>query len=107
LADFEAHLEEFQALDARVVAASVDDHELAAKTVARHQITYPVACGLSAPRMAELTGAFWDEEKGYLHATGFLLRPDGNVAGAVYSTGPVGRYVAADVLGMIRYLSKT
>jgi len=28
------------------------------------------------------------------------------VAQAVYSTGPVGRYVAADVIGLIDYLSK-
>ncbi len=34
----------------------------------------------------------------FLHATGFLLHPDGHVVNAVYSTGPIGRFTANDVL---------
>lgn len=106
MADFESKLEELRSLDVEVVAASVDELDDARKTVARHGLGFPVGYGLDAAGFAEQTGAFWDEAKGYVHATGFVLRPDGRVAAAVYSTGPIGRYVAADVVGLIRYLGR-
>ncbi len=46
-------------------------------------------------------------EKKFLHATGFLIRPENRVAVACYSTGAVGRLVAKDVLKLVRgYKSK-
>jgi hypothetical protein len=33
-----------------------------------------------------------------------LLAPDGKILNAVYSSGPIGRLVAEDVIGMITYL---
>ncbi len=89
-----------------IIGASVDTLEDAQKTVERHKLTFPIAYGLNAKEFSALTGAFYDAEKGHIHATGFMIKPDGTIAGAVYSTGPVGRYVAADCLGMIKYLSK-
>ena len=90
----------------KVIAASVDTIEDAQKTVDRHKLTFPVAHGLSAREFSQRTGAFFDDAKGFLEATGFLLRPDGVVATAVYSTGAIGRLTAADTLGMIDYLNK-
>lgn len=97
---------DFDALGTTIIAASVDSLENARKTISRHEITFPVAYGLDPAAVGNMTGAFWDPEKGYLHATGFMIRPDGKLAGAVYSTGPVGRYRAEDTLGLIQYLSK-
>jgi len=51
--------------------------------------------------MAALTGAFWDRGKGFLDASGFILTPKGEVAAAVYSRGPLGRYDARTTLGWI------
>ena len=42
----------------------------------------------------------------FFHATGFILKPDGVVASAVYSTGPIGRFTAADALAVVNFLSK-
>jgi hypothetical protein len=39
-----------------------------------------------------------------IQATGFLLAPDGKILNAVYSSGPLGRLVAEDVIGMVAYL---
>jgi len=33
-----------------------------------------------------------------------LLAPDGKILNAVYSSGPIGRLVAEDVIGMVTYL---
>ena len=89
-----------------MIGASVDTLENAQKTLARHKLTFPLAYGVNAKEVSSLTGAFYDAEKGYLHATGFLIQPDGRVAVAVYSTGGIGRFMAADCLGMIDHLSK-
>jgi hypothetical protein len=74
--------------------------------VERKKLTFPIAYGLDARAFAAATGAFFDDVKGYIHATGFILRPDGKVDEAVYSTGPIGRFVSADVLFLIDYRTK-
>lgn len=55
--------------------------------------------------MAAITGAYINETpRRYLEATGFVLAPDGRLLNAVYSSGPLGRLVAEDVMGMVAYL---
>jgi len=101
LADFQSIIAEYDAKKIAVVAASADKLADALSTVSRHQLTFPVAYGLDAAQIVALTGAFWDRDKGFLHATGFILTPEGEVAAAVYSTGPLGRYDARTTLGWI------
>jgi len=103
LADFQSHILEYEAQGIAVVAASVDSLQDAMTTVSRHQLAFPVAYGLDGPAVAAQTVAFWEKEKGFLHATGFILTPTGAVAAALYSTGPIGRYVAKEVLGWITF----
>ena len=72
----------------------------------RKNLTFPIAYGLDARAFAAMTGAFFDDVRGYLHATGFILKPDGKVYEAVYSTGHIGRFVSADALFLIDYRIK-
>jgi hypothetical protein len=74
--------------------------------VERKKLTFPIAYGLDARAFAAATGAFFDDVTGYIHAAGFILRPDGIIDEAVYSTGPIGRFTSADALFMIDYRSK-
>lgn len=90
----------------QLLAFSVDALEEAQKTQERQSITFPLAYGVNGPNFAAQTGAFYDADKGFLHASGFLLQPDGRLAAAVYSTGAIGRYTPAEVLGMIDYMLK-
>lgn len=90
----------------QLLAISVETLEKAQETQQRLSITYPLAYGVNGPNFARQTGAFFDADKGFLHASGFLLQPDSRLAGAVYSTGGIGRYVSADVLGMLDSLMK-
>lgn len=103
LESFQRHRERFEEADVRVVALSADPEAEAEATVEEHGLDYPVGFGLDPARMRETLGAYVDEEDGYVQATGFVLRPGGTVALAVYSSGAVGRLVAEDALGLVAY----
>jgi peroxiredoxin len=97
---------EYEARKIRVIGASVDSLEDARKIAEQRKLTFPLAYKLNARNFAAKTGAFFDEGKGYIHATGFILRPDGKIENAVYSTGPIGRLTAADTLTLVDYRTK-
>lgn len=103
MADFQALSGELEAEQISIVAASVDPLEKAKQTVERLGITFPVAYGMDAEEVSRVTGAYYDSERKIIHATGFLIRPEGTVEVACYSTGPVGRLVARDVLGLVKF----
>lgn len=106
MADFQNKAGDFEAAGVRLLAVSVDAEAHAQQTVQTLQLSYPVGYGISSDEVSASTGAYFDAEKKYLHATGFIMRPDGTVAGGVYSTGPVGRYTAADALDIVTAWSK-
>jgi len=56
------------------VAASVDQLADARKTVAEHGLSFAVGYGLDALEIANRYGAFFEGEKKFLHATGFLIK---------------------------------
>ncbi len=108
MADFQNKIVEFDQRSVALVAATADSLENGKKTVEQVQLTYPLAYGLDAREFSAKTGAFFDEEKNCLQSTGFILDHDGKVTHAVYSTGPgpMSRYVAADCLDLVDYLTK-
>jgi peroxiredoxin len=101
LADFQANIEKLTAANAAIVAASVDGREDAEKMALAEGVTFPLAFGLDALAVARALGSFYQAEDPYLHATGFMLHPDGTIARGVYSTGAVGRITADDCLRSI------
>ncbi len=108
MADFQKSIDSFRDIGAPVVALSVDSAEHAEETVEKHRLEYPVLYGLDAHEMAERIGCYIDEEgePPYLQATGFILDPEGRVAHATYSSGPIGRLVARDTAGKVEYMQK-
>lgn len=103
LADFQRELHRFDDASVRVVALSADPEEEARETVEAHGIDFPVGYGLDPGRVRLEHGAYIGDEGSFVQATGFVLRPGGTVELAVYSTGAVGRLIAADALGLIEY----
>lgn len=87
----------------KVVAASVDTEEDAKKTMAECGIDFPVGYGADGKALSALTGCFYEERRQILHSTGYVLRPDSTIAVGVYSTGPIGRLVWQDVLGLVQF----
>jgi hypothetical protein len=103
LAAFERAQETLQSEGITTVAASTDGPDRASATVAEHALTFPVGYGLPLKETARLLGSFYDPEREVLHATGFVIRPDRHIAVAQYSSGPIGRLVWRDVLGLVRF----
>lgn len=88
----------------KMTALWVDDEQTTEQFTAKHGITFPLGHSADAHAIAELTGAFVNEDPLYLQSTGFVLNPQGTVVVSVYSSGAIGRLVPEDVTGLFRYL---
>ena len=84
--------------------SGVGDEKITAELTASNGLTFPLGHGADARAVAELTGAFVNEDPLYLQSTGFVLDPQGKVIVRVYSSGAIGRLVPEDVLGLVGYL---
>jgi peroxiredoxin len=91
-------------LGAQVVALSADTEPHTAGLIEQHDLTFPVGYGADARHLAQLTGAFFNDDPLYVQSTGFVLDPDGRVIVSVYSSGAIGRLVPDDVVGLISHL---
>ncbi len=89
--------------DVKIFAGSSDPLDQAKEAVEKTSAAYPVAYGMDAVEISKITGAYYDQDKKYLHPTGFLIRPDNTIDVACYSSGPVGRIVAKNVLGLVKF----
>lgn len=87
-------------LGVTVVAASVDSVADTASLAEALRLGYvTMLADLDGPAVAAATGAaIQTGEKTFLHATGFILAPDGAIVNSVYSSGPIGRFSANDAL---------
>jgi peroxiredoxin len=101
---FQRAAESLADVGAKIVALSVDDETTTRELIAKHHLAFPVGHSADAHRIAAATGAFVNDEPTYLQSTGFVLDPEGRVVVSVYSSGAIGRLVAEDVVGLIRYL---
>jgi peroxiredoxin len=106
LAGFSRAHEPLTELGVKVVALSVDDEQASAALAAKHKLRFPVGHSADAAKVAAATGAYVNDDPRYLQSTGFVLAPDATVRVAVYSSEAIGRLVADDVTGYIRYLTE-
>jgi len=106
LAAFSRAVDTLTELGVKVVALSVDDEETSAALAAKHKLRFPVGHSADAGKVAAATGAYANDDPHYLQSTGFVLAPDGTAQVAVYSSDGIGRLVADDVAGHIRYLTE-
>ena len=102
MAEFNESLDKLKSQGIGVVALSIDAEKYAQKSVDKHDVKFPVIYGLDAREIAPLFGGFIEEEKGFFHATNFILK-DGKVRHATYSTGPLGRLQADHVSMLVGY----
>ncbi len=99
--DFQKNIKDFERRNIQVIAASADTWDEALGTVERYKLTFRIGYGLNPREISALTGAFYNEKERYLHATGFIVGPDGKIEDAVYSSRSIGRLVAKDCLEFI------
>ncbi len=103
MAEFQSAIKEFEAEEITVIAGSVDPIEKAKETAEKAKVTFPVGYGLDPEKVSAITGTYYEKEKKYLHAANFLIRPDKTIEVACYSSGPIGRFVAKDVLWLVKF----
>lgn len=106
MAAFEKAQSRLQEDQIAVVAASTDPRDKAEATVQEHSLTYPIGYGLPLEETAATLGAFYEPTRRVLHATGLVLKPDGTIAVAQYSSGPIGRLVWQDIVGLVQFYKK-
>jgi peroxiredoxin len=106
LAAFDKAQEKLREEGISVIAASIDPLEKAQGIVSELGLTIPIGYGLPVKETAAALGAFYEERRQILHATGFVIKPDKTLAVAQYSSGPIGRLVWQDVLGLVQFYKR-
>jgi peroxiredoxin len=106
LAAFEKARPKLEEESIRVIAASTDPLDKAGETVKEHALGFPVGYALPVKETAATLGAFYEEKRGFLQATGFVVKPDRTIAVSQFSSGPIGRLVWQDVLGLVQFYKK-
>jgi peroxiredoxin len=81
----------------------VDPNDKTREFAEKLGLTYSVAYGLDPESFCLKTGAFYEKEKKFIQPACFLIRPDRTVEVAAYSSGPIGRFVAQDVLSLVKF----
>ncbi len=100
---FEKLKPELDALGVKVVAASIDPIDKAREVAA--ELSFPVGYGVTRS-LAESIGAWWEERRGLIQPSEFLIDAEGKVRSATYSSGPIGRVDAADVVRLVAFYDK-
>ncbi len=101
MAGYEAAKQELDELGIKVIAASSDDEEKADEIAA--DLSFPVAHGVTAED-AEKLGAWWGAaHDGIIQPSEFIVDADGKVVESTYSSGPIGRVDAADVIKLTKF----
>ena len=89
-----------EAIGAKVVAASVDPLDKAKEVAA--EVGFPIAYGVTREQ-ADAIGAWWEERRGIVQPSEFIVGRDGRVIASSYSSGPLGRIDAADVVKLLNF----
>jgi peroxiredoxin len=100
LAGFGRERGALEALGAKIVAASVDPLDKAKEVAA--EVGFPIAYGVTREQ-ADTIGAWWEERRGIAQPAEFIVGRDGKVIASSYSSGPIGRVDAADVVKLINF----
>ncbi len=103
MAGYETLKAQFDEMGISILAASVDPLDKA--TEVQQDVSFPIAYGVTREQ-ADTIGAWWEDRRSIIQPSEFILDGDGKVLAATYSTGPIGRMDAGDVLGLVKFLEK-
>jgi peroxiredoxin len=108
LADFQEHLAELDAVDTEVVSLSADREDEARGTVERLGLEFTVLYGLDPEAASRAIGCYTGTRNGrpHIQPASFVLRTDGTIAHAIYSSGKVGRLTARDAVTIVNELRR-
>ncbi len=92
---FEKEKANLDALGVKIIAASVDPEDKA-KEVA-DEVSFPVGYGATREDSDRIR-AWWGDDRGIIQPSEFLVDENGIILLSTYSSGPLGRVDAADVV---------
>ncbi len=101
LVGFENEKNTFEDLNIKVFAASVDPEDKAQEVA--NDVSFPVGFG-AGEEHRNLLGSWWEERRGLIQPSEFIIDSNGKVVTSSYSSGPIGRIDAQDVIKMINFL---
>ena len=90
----------FESVGAKVVAASVDEIDKTREVAG--EVSFPVAHGVTR-EMADALGSWWEDRRGIIQPSEFIVGEDGKIVISSYSSGPIGRFDVADVVKIINF----
>ncbi|MDA0956888.1 MAG: redoxin domain-containing protein [Proteobacteria bacterium] len=99
---YNALLSEFEALGARIIAATVDDREHVAAVA--EGLSFPVCYGVDRD-LGDTIGAWWEPRRDHIQPSEFIIAGSGLVVSSNYSSSPVGRMDPAETLTLLKFLS--
>ena len=91
---------EFDKLNVKVVAASVDPLDKAQEVA--NELNFPVGYGVTRD-IADQLGSWWEERRQIIQPSEFILNAENKVMASSYSDGPLGRIDAGDVVRMVNF----
>ena len=83
-------------------AATNDSEEDTAPVAA--ELGYPVAHGVDR-ETADRIGAWWEERRGHIQPSEFVLTRSGRVLSSTYSSSPIGRMDPEEALFLLKILA--
>ncbi len=100
MAGFEERKHELDDLDISVIAGSIDPIDQAREVA--DEVSFPIA--YEVPReVADALGSWWEDRRGIIQPSEFLIGSHGKVVCSSYSDGPIGRFDAKALIGLVRF----
>ena len=97
---FAANKAEFDKLNVKVVAASVDPLDKAQEVAS--ELNFPVGYGVTRD-IADQLGSWWEDRRQIIQPSEFVLNAENKVMASSYSDGPLGRIDAGDVVRLVNF----
>ena len=94
---------ELQKFNARIIAASTDNIENSTDIAA--DLPFPVAHSVTREQGLTLD-SWWEDRRGLIQPSDFILNHEGKVLSATYSSGPIGRLEGIDAVRFITFQEK-
>jgi len=101
LVGFEDEIAEFNNRNIKVFAGSVDPEDKA--QVVADELSFPIGYGAGETHR-DLMGSWWEDRRGLIQPSEFILDGQGKVIMSSYSSGPLCRMEAKDVIKMVNFL---
>jgi hypothetical protein len=69
------------------------------------ELSFPIAHSV-VQKQADMIGAWWNDHRGIIEPSGFILNGDGRVMASTYSSTPIGRIEPSDAVNRVKFLER-